>query len=63
MAGDAEQRWVQMGARARHEPESDQGWIRQAVPGHCSTSEFSFADRALGFCSCLEGRAFLLCSS
>jgi len=52
---------VQMGARARQESGSDQGWIQQAVPGHCSTSKLSFADRALGFCRCSQGRVFLLC--
>lgn len=30
---------VQMAARTRHESGSDQGWIQQAVPGHCSTSK------------------------
>lgn len=35
---------AQMGARARHESGSYQDWIRQAVPGRCSTSQLSFAE-------------------
>lgn len=54
---------VQMGARARHESGSDQGWIQQAVLGHCSTSKVFFAGRALDSCRSLQGTAFLLCSS